>query len=103
MCNKSLTIKDFVVENDFDIFAITETWLSPVTLMVLLLTTLFQMATPLSTLLVRVEEAELVSCLRNPPLDVKQESINYLGRFTSFDAMEMQIEVFSQLICILVV
>ena len=26
---KSLTIKDFVFENDFDIFAITETWLSP--------------------------------------------------------------------------
>jgi len=29
MCNKYLSVKDYVVDKDFDIFAITETWLNP--------------------------------------------------------------------------
>ena len=29
VCNKYLSIKDYVVDEDFDIFAITETWLNP--------------------------------------------------------------------------
>ena len=29
VCNKTDTIKDFVVDNDIDILAITETWLRP--------------------------------------------------------------------------
>ena len=29
LCNKYLSIKDYVVDKDFDIFAIPETWLNP--------------------------------------------------------------------------
>ena len=33
VCNKYLSIKDYVVDEDFDILAITETWLTPETVM----------------------------------------------------------------------
>ena len=29
MCNKSIILKDYIVERNFDLFAITETWLRP--------------------------------------------------------------------------
>ena len=29
MCNKAIILKDYIVERNFDIFAITETWLRP--------------------------------------------------------------------------
>ena len=29
VCNKSIILKDYIVERNFDLFAITETWLRP--------------------------------------------------------------------------
>ena len=101
VCNKYITIKDFVVDNDFDIFAFTETWLNPGDHDKVIIGSL----TPKGYRFVHAREnrGRGVGLLFKNTLNVKQTSTTCLGGFKSFEAIEVQLQVYSHTVFFLVV
>ena len=89
VCNKNITIEDFVVDNDFDIFAITETCLNPGDHDKVIIGSL----TPKGYRFVhnaRENRGGGVGLLFKNTSNVKQTSTTCLRGFTSFEAIEVQ-------------
>ena len=95
--NKYLSIKDYVVDKDFHIFAITETWLNTGDL---------HDNFVIGSLIpngygflhsAREGRGGGVGLLFKSSLPVKQTSKDYLDTFISFEAMECKVKVFRKL------
>ena len=96
--NKYLSIKDYVVDKDFDIFAITETWLNTGDYdnFISLIPTGYRFLHS-----ARDGRGGGVGLLFKSLLPVKQTSKVYLDTFISFEAIECEVKVFSQSVSIL--
>ena len=90
------------MDEDFDIFAITETWLNPGDCDDFVIESLI----PNSYCFlhsVREGRGGEVGLLFKSLLKVKQTSMDYLDTIISFEAMEVEVEVNSQIVSILIV
>ena len=104
--NKYLSIKDYVVDKDFDIFAITETrtetWLNTGDYDNLVIGSLIPNGYRFLHS-ARDGRGGGVGLLFKSSLPVKQTSKVYLDTFISFEAIECEVKIFSQSVSILIV
>ena len=100
--NKYLSIKDYVVDKDFDIFAITETWLNTGDYDNLVIGSLIPNGYRFLHS-ARDGRGGGVGLLFKSSLPVKQTSKVYLDTFISFEAIESEVKIFSQSVSILIV
>jgi exonuclease III len=100
--NKTVLLKDYVVENRFDIFAVTETWLHSDESDNMLIGDL----TPKGYLFKHTARQHGrgggVGLLYNNSLHVKQDTSDIFSRFRSFEAIGMQFRVLSQTLDVVV-
>ena len=102
VCNKYLSIKDYVVDKDFDIFPITETWLNTGDYDNLEIGSLIPNG---YRFLHSAHDGRGggVGLLFKSLLPVKQTSKVYLDTFISFEAIECEVKIFLQSVSILIV
>ena len=93
--NKYLSIKDYVVDKDFDIFAITETWLNTGDYDNLVIGSLIPNGYRFLHS-ARDGRGGGVGLLFKSSLPVKQTSKVYLDTFISFEAIKSEVKIFSQ-------
>ena len=92
--NKYLSIKDYVVDKDFDIFVITETWLNTGDYDNLVIGSLIPNGYRFLHS-ARDGRGGGVGLLFKSSLPVKQTSKVYLDTFISFEAIESEVKIFS--------
>ena len=90
VCNKTDTIKDFVVDNDIDILAITETWLRPSNLDSLTIGDLTPTGYQFHHV-ARDTRGGGVGLLHKSSLNFHKDSVDSIGNFQSFEAAGMKL------------
>ena len=104
MCDKTHTIKDCVVDNDFDILAITETWLhSYPDLNVCTIGDLTPKGYSFQHTARFENRGSGVGLLYKNSLKVRTEPVEKFSHFKSFEVTGMQIKIQSGMAVILVV
>ena len=89
VCNKADTIKDFAVENDIAILAITETWLRPSNLDSLTVGDLTPTGCQFHHV-ARDTRAGGVGLLQKSSLNFHKNSVDFIVSFQSFEAVDMK-------------
>ncbi|XP_068704693.1 uncharacterized protein [Montipora foliosa] len=104
VCNKTDTIKDFVVDNDIDILAITETWLRPSNLDSLTIGDLTPTGYQFQPCdVARDTRGGGVGLLHKSSLNFHKDSVDSIGKFQSFEAADMKLHWRSTAMHILII
>ena len=102
LCNKTDAIKDYVVDNDIDILAVTETWLRPDPLDALVIGNFIPTGYRFHHI-ARDTRGGGIGLLHKNALDINQDSSAFLKRFQSFEVIGLKLNWHSICVRILVI